>query len=414
MDCVCPHCGFNNKRQAVRCECCLAELGSGGGAATAPAATGQPAAPDAREIPLVMPPITPGASEAAASQPLSLGQPPPITPEVTKGSGALIAGLMVVGLIGGVWMTWPQPGQHRLTFAHLAAARRAARSIPARRVARPVASARWRAPAPPSAGARPAAPPAPVPAAPPAAAPPAAATPASRDEQMAEAQYQIAVNLLKRNQIAPARQALQELVQKYPQAKVTRDARYLLLQLPAESGGPLAAARPASPAPALGARAPAARTAAKPPVEPPPEQERAGRVITSEDLAGGRVPIAPRRTPSIPASLQSAQAAPVDSAKAAARDDVRLLAATYGSGQWVIDVEYDLASAHARQVYLGAWMRDETVSRRLGYAAAPMSSGRAAARVVLPGVPPNASNLRIVFFEDKGNLFFTRDFTISK
>jgi hypothetical protein len=79
-----------------------------------------------------------------------------------------------------------------------------------------------------------------------------------------------------------------------------------------------------------------------------------------------------------------------------------------------VEIEYNLLSTHTRPVYLGAWMTDATVSRRLGYTAAPMSSGRATARVVLPGIPPTASNLRIVFFEEKGALFFTRDFVVSK
>lgn len=239
---------------------------------------------------------------------------------------------------------------------------------------------------------------------------------------MAEAQYSIALNLLRRKQTAPARQALQELIQKYPRTKTAREARDLLVQIP-EEPAQLAAARPPAPPVrerAAGAVAPAARGGAatrrsEPPPAEPQQTERAGRMITSDDLAAGRLPSVPRRAaPSIPASLQSAQTGAAQGVKAAVQDQLRLLRAAYDAGQWVVDVEYDLFSAHTRPVYLGAWMRDENVSRRLGYTAAPMTAGRSTARIVLPGVPPDASNLRVVFFEEKGALFFTRDFTITK
>ncbi len=365
-----------------------------------------------------------------------MGQPPPIKAEVANRSGIVIAALMVIGVAGGLFLLKPQPGQSRIRTPWFSVSRRSTRPPAAPpQQAPPVAST-------PSA-------PSPAPGAPPATHPSltlraiplqagkpgdaqasAAAERAQREEQMAEAQFKSATNLLSRNQTGPARHALQELIQKYPATRSARDARSLLPQIPDErQPAEVAAARPPAapprerPAPSLpgvarlpGSVANQLRTPgnAAPPAEPEPEAGR--RVFTGEDLAGGRTPSVQRRTPSIPASLQSSQvpAAAAQSVKAAVQDELRLLKATYDSGGWTVEVEYNLISSHTRAVYLGAWMTDPTVSRRLGYTAAPMSSGRATARISLPGVPPGASNLRIVFFEDKGTLFFTKDFTITK
>lgn len=455
MELICPRCGFTNK-QAVRCECCLAELATIAAPPTAepappaadavavkrplappaaPAVNAPPAAlqgpPAAQAAPSVFtPPVSAGLPAALGGQRPSLGQPPPITPEVAKGSGALLAGLIVIGLVGGVFLLKPQPGQTRLGTNWLKV-----------RTVRPGTRPPAAQPPPETAPvASPPAAPAPAPATPPGltlraiplqapsdARATAAAQQAQREEQAAEAQFKTALNLLERRQMAAGRRALQQLVQKYPATRSAREARGLLEQIPQErEPAELAAARPpaaapwervASPAPvrrpaATGGTATAPGAAATP-AEPEPETGR--RVFTSDDLAGGRMPTLPRRTPSIPASLQSAQVgAPSQSVKAAALDELRLLKAGYESGQWTVEVEYNLVSSHTRPVYLGAWMTDQSVSRRLGYTAAPMASGRATARINLPGVPPTASNLRIVFFEDKGALFFTRDFTISK
>jgi len=436
MEIICPRCGFTNKHQAVRCECCLAELAGAPAPpvseAAAPPETAlaekRPAAAAARAAPAVpAPSMPPGTPEALGPRRPSFGQPPPLSPEIAKGSGAVIAGLMAIGLLGGLWMLKPQPGQARIKLNLGDRGRSAVRTS---RTAAP----RAQAPAPPAAA--PLTPPAAAPSSAPAtaAAPAAAAVPrATREEEAAEAQFKTALGLLQRKQTAPARGALQELAQKYPNTKSAREARALLAQIPEERQAAQAAARPAvpparEPAAATAARGSvAARTAAGKPAASgagtaaasagPAQAEQSRRVFTSDDLAGGRVSGSVRRAaPSIPASLQSSQAGQSSGqgVKAALQDELRLLRTSYESGQWTVEVEYNLVTTHARPVYLGAWMTDATVSRRLGYTAAPMSSGRGTARIVLPSIPPTASNLRIVFFEDKGALFFTRDFVISK
>jgi len=325
---------------------------------------------------------------------------------------------MVIGLLGGLWMMKARPGQSPLKLNVGGAGKS---TVPTPRQAAPSAQVT----APPAAAA-------PAPASQPAPASAAAAVPqATREEQAAEAQFKTALGLLQRKQTAAARGALQELAQKYPNTKSAREARALLSQIPEERPAAQAAARPAVPParePAAATAAPgsaAAKTAAGKPAAPgagaaaasaaPAQADQSRRVFTSDDLAAGRVSGSFRRAaPSIPSSLQSSQASPSQGIKAAVQDDLRLLRASYESGQWTVEIEYNLLSTHTRPVYLGAWMTDATVSRRLGYTAAPMSSGRATARVVLPGIPPTASNLRIVFFEEKGALFFTRDFVVSK
>jgi hypothetical protein len=334
---------------------------------------------------------------------------------------------MAMGLLGGLWMMKPQPGQARIKLNFGDRVRSAARTS---RTAAP----RAQAPAPPATAplTPPAAAPsgAPAPAAPPAA---AAVRQATREEEVAEAQFKTALSLLERKQAAPARDALQDLARKYPSTRSAKEARALLSQIPEDRPAPQAAARPAVPpareqAAATAARGGAgSRTAAGKPAASgagtaaasagPAQAEQSRRVFTSDDLAAGRVSGSFRRAaPSIPASLQTSQvgSSSGQGVKAALQDDLRLLRTSYESGQWTVEVEYNLVTTHSRPVYLGAWMTDPTVSRRLGYTAAPMSSGRATARIALPSIPPTASNLRIVFFEDKGALFFTRDFVITK
>jgi len=321
---------------------------------------------------------------------------------------------MVIGLLGGLWMMKARPGQSPPKLNVGGAGKSAVATPPAAAPVTPPAAAPSGAPAP--------------------AAPPAAAVvrPATSEEVAAEAQFKTALSLLERKQTAPARDALQDLARKYPNTKSAKEARALLSQVPEDRPAAQAAARPAVPpareqAAAGGAKGVAAKAAAGKPAASgagaaaasaePAQAAQSRRVFTSDDLAAGRVSGSFRRAaPSIPASLQSSQVGPSSGqgVKAALQDELRLLRTSYESGQWTVEVEYNLVTTHARLVYLGAWMTDPTVSRRLGYTAAPMSSGRATARIVLPSIPPTASNLRIVFFEDKGALFFTRDFVITK
>ena len=320
---------------------------------------------------------------------------------------------MAIGLLGGLWMLKARPGQSPPKLSAGGAGKPAVATPPAAAPVTPPAAAPSGAPAP---------------AAPPGA---AAVRPATSEEAAAEAQFKSALSLLQRKQNAPARDALQDLARKYPNTNSAKEARALLARIPEDRPAAQAAARPAVPpareqAAAKGAKGVTAKAAAGKPAASgagaaaapavPAQAEQSRRVFTSDDLAAGRASASVRRAPSIPPSLQSAQvgASSGQGIKAALQDELRLLRTSYESGQWTVEVEYNLLTAHSRPVYLGAWMTDATVSRRLGYTAAPMSSGRATARIVLPGIPPTASNLRIVFFEEKGALFFTRDFVISK
>lgn len=449
----CPHCGFVNKPNAIRCECCLAEFTAESVErpvtpmpASAPAQPrpealpGEP--PSVRSVPSALsprsaPPALSREPRAAPSPDLfpqqepatdTIGEPPPISPDIRSGGAKVIVALIVVGLLGGVWLIRPVRGQPSLISRLFSAVKRAPVSRPqAAPTAQPGPAvvdsggpASHAAPAQPGPAAAPAAR---QPAGPHGAAPvpadkgargtqPVSAPAArSRDSEVAEAQYEIALNLLRRKQMAPARAALEQIVQKYPDTDAAAQARDLLKQIPAptEVAHVSPPPAPARPAPVPRAERPAAQA---PP--PPPEETSGGkRVITTEDLAARKSPVTEaRKAPSIPASLQAAQVPAPQSAATSVRDDVRLASATREQGQLVLMVDYVLASPHTRQVFLGAWMRDESVSRRLSYTATPMKAGRGSARVVLPGIPPNVTSLRVVFFEENGALFFTKDFTI--
>ncbi len=348
---------------------------------------------------------------------------------------------MVLGVLGGAWLMRPQPGKQRLT-ARITRVRQAreptrvaepqARPLiaPAAPVApEPTAGAPAPAVAPPATAQQPAAQqPATVQRAAPTqpASPPGAASPTSREEEAAEAQYKIAVNMLRRQQIAQGRQALQELLQRYPRTRFAADARDLLKQIP-EPVQPRPVQPPLTQPPTAVARS---RTPATPPPgrpEPVPaptlrerfEQERPSAkpsATATEEVAGSRgSPTGARRPPaSLPPSLQNAQSSAAQSAAATAQNDVRVISAVPEQGQVVLNLEYHLATQRPRPVFVGAWVQSGAVSRYFGYSSSPIAPGRGQTRVILPGAPADLSNLRIAFFEEGGQRFFIKDVTIPK
>jgi len=208
--------------------------------------------------------------------------------------------------------------------------------------------------------------------------------------------------LLERKQIRPARAALQDILRRYPATPTAQEARSLLAQIPEE---PVAA-----PGRAPGPTERGALPAGAPPA--PPAAPRRYDPI-AEALAGRERPNS--RRPVIPESLQSSQVrGPGSSVAGSSLDEVRVVSAAFQESALTVSLEYVLASTHTRRVFLGAWMRGDSVSGRLGYTFAPMETGRGSAKLVLTGIPAGVSQLRVTFFEENGALFFTRDFTITK
>lgn len=315
----------------------------------------------------------------------------------------LVALVIVVGLVAVVWFLRPTPGKESLGSSLWRLVGRAPKGEVAGTAGRQAASAK--PPASPPAAQPQAAPTPPVTSPP---SPAAATPPRSAREDEAQTRFQLAINFLNRGQKQPARTLLQEIVRKYPGTDAAGQARDLLPQIPEEAATqaakPAAAereARTAEPARAptaarpLDPRAPARSAPATQPPAPKPQPE-------------ARKPDSGK--PEIPAWLQSSQPA----ATAVTQDDVRVASASYEQGSLILNVNYLLATSHSKPVFLGAWMRDANVSRRLGYTATQMTPGQGAARIVLPGIPPNVSQLRVVFFEENGQLFFTKDFDLSK
>lgn len=220
------------------------------------------------------------------------------------------------------------------------------------------------------------------------------------------------MNFLRRQQTTQARQVLQDLIQKYPRSRPASDARDLLRQIPetppTQAQAPPVAAR-ATPHPAA-TRQQSVR-------EPERPGEDRPSVITTDDLAARRRGplLGERRTPaSLPPSLRSSQAAPppVQSA-AAAQNDVRVISVTPEQGRVVVSVQYYLASQHQRPVFVGAWVLTGGAARHFGYSS-PISQGSGTTRVVLSGASPDLTNLRLAFFEEGGQRFFTKDLIIPK
>lgn len=451
----CPYCGFVNRPNAVRCECCLSPLAAGaqpdmfpvaGEPARAPTSSspasfaaapagvpaqasqrGRPAAEASPHAPLFAEPRA-----VATEPPPIIAQPPPIEPggqltgvpsrapsigpHIGGGSTVLVVVLMIVGVIGGAWFLRPK-GRPALLQRLVESTRQIAqfRKSPVEASRKPgeapgqaapvtLPAPGAQAPIRPGASAAPAA----APAAPPRSASPATAPApaASRAEDEAEARLQVATRMLDRKQTRQARALLQELMQRYPTTQAAAQARDLLPQIPDEPSPP--PARPAASSRVAVAPAPVAAPPAQP--RTPPAAKREDPI--SEALAGRSRPTAQR--PIIPDSLRGGQPGQPTAGVAAGPDEVRVLSAAYQGNALVVEVEYTLRSAHARAVFLGAWMRSESVSGRLGYTFAPVNGGRGSARLVLSGIPANVSSLRLTLFEEKGDLFFTKDFMISR
>ena len=340
----------------------------------------------------------------------------------------MIAAVMVVGLVAGTLMMLPKPGQQgwvaRLGFGQAPAAAQdgdaqddAAAQDAEETQGVEQAAAAQQAQAPPPVAISPAAPVA-TPAQTPQQAPPPApaaaapvATPAeqaavsekARLEEAAAARLGVATNFLRRQDVTNGRAVLQDIVRRYPRTAAARDARSLLAQLPADA--PVRRAEvPAGPMGRAGA----------PVVVPAPAEEEGRRVITGDDLRGGRSPATgPRRTPQIPASLQGSTAPRQPASAAAARDELRVASVIPEKGQLTLVVEYTLASAHSRPVYIGAWVQAGSISRNFGYSK-PVAPGSGSARLSLPGAGADVAALRIAFFEQGGAQFFVRDVVLKK
>ncbi len=226
----------------------------------------------------------------------------------------------------------------------------------------------------------------------------------SPEDEAAEVRYQMAVNFLSKGQTTQARRTLQEIIQKYPQSRFAEDARDLLERIPEP--------RPTSArGPAVVARS--TRSGAREPVAD--RSERKSSVVTTDDLLEGRGTSATarrRKQASIPPSLQAARTPAVQGARSASRDDVRLISVTRQPGKVVLLVQYRLATQHQRPVLVGAWVLSGGSAQNFGYSTSPIAPGRGTATVTLSGVPPDLSRLRVAFFEQGGQRFFTKNRTV--
>ena len=409
---MCPHCGFTNKPGGARCECCLGELAE---ASAAPLMETQPpaeAAPEPEPSPLPPPPEAPPptspsdtAEQLASTTGAEASPVPAPSPRVPRAAKHVIIGLVVVGALGGLWLVKSQLGTSQPLSGRLGISTEPEAVQPGEpsAPAAPTETAAELAPSPPG----PSSETAPV---------------VSPEDEAAEVRYQIVLNLLRKGQNAQARQTLQEVIQKYPNSRFTQDARSLLKQIPEPRPSP--ARRPAAVARATRPSAvasPRPRRQAPGPVADryPSEGASEGKssVITTDDLLEGRSGARTtrrRKQASIPPSLRAAQVRPAQSASAAARDNVRLISLTRQPGKVVALLQYRLASQHQRPVLVGAWALSGGSARNFSYSASPIAPGQGTTTVTLSGVSPDLSRLRIAFFEQGGQRFFTKDLTVPK
>lgn len=429
MDVACPYCGFANKPKAVRCECCLSDLG-----ATPPQSENLPVVAPSREAVVKTAAPPPAAAPARAATPtakpamapsapafsrVAATQAPTIPLQVPKGGSMVLVVFLVIGLAGGALLILPQSGKGPFAFRTV---RPAATPVetPVEQAQQPPPATSAPTPAPPAAA--PGAPvpspaaaqtpaaqlPAPAAAPPPSAPPVTAPNAAEAGEADAERMFRAAVSLLGR-QPQRARQTLQSLLEKYPTARISAQARDLMAQIPDPA---LLPSHPAPPAavPAARTRAPAAQAPA--PAEPQPQQPG---VLTNDDLRGRSAALGGRRKPvELPPSLQAAQAPTVQSARSSSMDEIQVTGISQEPGRLVLTMNYHLASQRGRPVFVGAWVQSGGASLYFAYTPSPVSPGRGTARVALPNAPANVSNIRVAFFEDGGARFFVKDVILPK
>ena len=407
---LCPHCGFTNKPDVARCKCCLGELAEASAASpveTQPAAESAPEpAPSSPPPPPEAPPPASPSDTAEQLAPTTGAEASPVpapSPRVPRAAKHVIIGLVVVGALGGLWLMKSQLGTSQPVSGRLGISSKPEATQPSEPAspAAPTETAAELEPSPPG--------------------PSSETAPAvSPEDEAAEVRYQMATNFLRRGQNAQARQTLQEVIQKYPDSRFAQESRSLLKQIPEPR--PTPARRPTVVARTTRSGAvasPRRRRQAPEPVADRYLSEGASEgkrsVITTDDLleGGGAVRTTRRRKQvSIPPSLRAARAPSVQGVAAAARDDVRVISLTRQPGKVVALLQYRLASQHQRPVLVGAWVLSGGSARNFSYSASPIAPGQGTTSVTLSGVSPDLSHLRIAFFEQGGQRFFTKDLTV--
>ena len=422
---LCPHCGFTNKPDAPRCECCLGDLGDVSKASPVETHTPAEAAPEpgpgspppALEAP---PPESPGDTELQPDDPAPAtgaepSQVPAVSPQVRRAAIPIIIGLVVLigrvvlGALGGLWLVKSRLGASNPLSAVLGSVSKPEAVQPGE-PASPTAPTEV-APTDPAtdalsetAGELPPSPTlstetAPV---------------VSREDEAAEVRYQMAVNFLNKGQNTQARWTLQEIIRNYPQSRIAPSARDLLERVPQRRPTPARGPAVVAPSTRSGAVSSSSRERqAREPVADPSEGKSS--VVTTDDLLEGRGTSRTarrRKQASIPPSLQAARTPAVQGARSASRDNVRLISVTRQPGKVVLLVQYHLATKHQRPVLVGAWVISGGSAQNFGYNASPIAPGRGTATVTLSGVPSDLSRLRIAFLEQGGQRFFTKDLTV--
>ena len=416
---LCPHCGFTNKPDAARCECCLGDLAGVSEASpveTQPAAEAAPGSePGSPSPPPEAPsPASPSDTELQPDDPASAtsaepSRVPALSSHVPKAAIPIIIGLVVLGALGGLWLMKSRLGSSQPLSG-------SSGSLSTLEAVQPGESA--------------------SPTAPTEVAPtdPATDTPSetaggpppsptlstetipvvSPEDEAAEVRYQMAVNFLSKGQTTRARRTLQEIIQKYPQSRFAEDARDLLERIPEPR--PTPARGPAVVARSTRSGAVSSSSRQRQAREPAADlSEWKSSVVTTDDLLEGRSTSRTarrRKQASIPPSLQAARTPAVQGARSASRDNVRLISVTRQPGKVVLLVQYHLATQHQRPVLVGAWVLSGGSAQNFGYNASPIAPGRGTATVTLSGVPPDLSRLRIAFLEQGGQRFFTKDLTV--
>ena len=411
---LCPHCGFTNKPDAARCECCLGDLGD---VSEASLVETQPPAEAAPELepgsppppPEAPPPASPSDTELQPDDPAPItgaepSRVPALSPRVPRAAIPIIIGLVVLGALGGLWLMKSRLGSSQPLSERLPEA------VQPGEPASPTAQTEGAStdPATDALGE------------PGAEQPPSplvfseTAPMVSPEDEAAEVRYQMAVNFLSKGQTTQARRTLQEIIQKYPQSRFAEDARDLLERIPEPR--PTPARGPAVVARSTRSGAVSSSSRQRQAREPAADlSEWKSSVVTTDDLLEGRGTsrIARRRKQaSIPPSLQAARTPAVQGARSASRDNVRLISVTRQPGKVVLLVQYHLATQHQRPVLVGAWVLSGSSAQNFGYSASPIAPGRGTATVTLSGVPPDLSRLRIAFLEQGGQRFFTKDLTV--
>ena len=227
----------------------------------------------------------------------------------------------------------------------------------------------------------------------------------AEEDPAPELQYQVATGWMRRGDTQKARQAFQEVVQRYPASRFARQARAQLERLPAQAAPATASAVTNPNAPHTPSRDEAIaqwRTRYE-------AESQAGRphTITEEDIRG--ISKSSGRAKPVEPSARRVSIANSEPPTSGSGDQLSLTSAHIEGDMATLQVNYRLGGTHARAVYAGARVMFPNAGY-FSYGAEALTPGAGETVItVRVGSENRPTSVRLMFFESQGVMFFSRE-----